>query len=54
MSVKIKFALITKNRVNGNPSNQWELTISSAQVFLENKTVTTFLKDEFDKLVNPG
>ena len=30
-----------------------KLTISSAYVFLENKTVTTFFKDEFDKPVNP-
>ena len=35
-------------RING------KLTISSAQIFLENKIVTTFLTDEFDKPVNPG
>ena len=34
-------------RING------KLMVSSAQVFLENKTVRTFLKDEFDKPVNP-
>ena len=31
-----------------------KLTISSGQVFFGNKTVTTFLKSEFDKPINLG